>query len=164
MAIHTDIIVGFCGETEEQFERTVELMAELKFDKVHMARYSPRSGTVSERRMIDDVSEEVKAARHKRIDALQEVVSQEINNRWLGEMTEVLVEDQHKGKWRGRNRQNKLVFIESDLPLRGRLVDVLITWSGPWSMQGRFVRDVSPLPDKLAAPQQAFSISFVNDR
>jgi tRNA-2-methylthio-N6-dimethylallyladenosine synthase len=164
VAIHTDIIVGFCGESADQFERTVELMADLKFDKVHMARYSPRVGTVSERRMIDDVSEDEKAARHKRIDALQEVVSQEINNRWLGEMTEVLVEDQHKGKWRGRNRQNKLVFIDSDLPLRGRLVDVQITWAGPWSMQGRFVRDVSPLPDKLSAPSHTFSVSFVNDR
>ena len=48
--------------------------------------------------------------------------------------------------------QNKLVFIESDLPLRGRLVEAQITWTGPWSMQGRFVRDVSPLADKIQAP------------
>jgi tRNA-2-methylthio-N6-dimethylallyladenosine synthase len=65
---------------------------------------------------------------------------------------EVLVEDQHKGKWRGRTRTNKLVFIDSPLDLRGRLVEVTITWTGPWSMQGRFVRDVSPLPNKVSAP------------
>jgi tRNA-2-methylthio-N6-dimethylallyladenosine synthase len=160
VAINTDIIVGFCGETDAQFERTAEIVRDLKFDKVHLARYSPRPGTVSERRMTDDVPEAEKVRRHKVLEALQEAVSTEINARFLGEIVEVLVEDQHKGKWRGRNRQNKLVFIESDLPLRGRLVEVQITWSGPWSMQGRFVRDVSPLPDKVQAPRQTISINL----
>lgn len=158
VAIHTDIIVGFCGESDEQFEKTYEVMAELKLDKAHLARYSPRPGTVSARRMVDDVPEEVKAARFVRLEALQEQVCAAINQRSLGEIVEVLVEDQHKGKWRGRTRTNKLVFIDSPLPLRGRLVDVQITWTGPWSMQGRFVRDVSPLPDKVKAP--AFTISL----
>jgi len=153
-AIHTDIIVGFCGETADKFQRTYDLLAELKLDKVHLARYSPRPGTVSERRMIDDVPEAEKAQRHKVLDELQEQVSTEISARHLGKTVEVLVEDQHKGKWRGRNRQNKLVFIDSELPLRGRLVEVQIMWTGAWSMQGRFVRDVSPLPDKIEAPKQ----------
>ncbi len=160
VAINTDVIVGFCGETAEQFERTVEIVRELKFDKVHLARYSPRPGTVSERRMDDDVPEAEKVRRHKVLEALQEQVSDEINQQFLGEIVEVLVEDQHKGKWRGRNRQNKLVFIESDLPLRGRLVEAQITWTGPWSMQGRFVRDVSPLPDKIVAPKQTYTIAL----
>ncbi|MBP8292098.1 MAG: radical SAM protein [Caldilineaceae bacterium] len=160
VAINTDIIVGFCGETDAQFERTVAIIRDLKFDKVHLARYSTRPGTVAERRMTDDVPESEKARRHKVLEALQEQVSTEINARCLGEIVEVLVEDQHKGKWRGRNRQNKLVFIESDLPLRGRLVEVQITWTGPWSMQGRFVRDVSPLPDKIQPPRQTFAINL----
>jgi tRNA-2-methylthio-N6-dimethylallyladenosine synthase len=160
-AIHTDIIVGFCGETDEQFERTVEILRELKLDKVHLARYSPRPGTVSERRMVDDVPEEEKVRRHRVIEALQEEVSAAINERFLGTTVEVLVEDQHKGKWRGRNRQNKLVFIESDLPLRGRLVEAQITWTGPWSMQGRFVRDVSPLDERLSARVTAPTITLV---
>jgi tRNA-2-methylthio-N6-dimethylallyladenosine synthase len=149
VAIHTDIIVGFCGETAEQFERTYEVLADLKLDKAHLARYSPRPGTVSARRMDDDVPEAEKVRRHKALEALQEEVCREINVRFLGETVEILVEGQHKGKWRGRTRQNKLVFIESDLPLRGRLVEAQITWTGPWSMQGRLVRDVSPLPDRL---------------
>jgi tRNA-2-methylthio-N6-dimethylallyladenosine synthase len=153
VAIHTDIIVGFCGETDEQFEKTYEVMADLKLDKAHLARYSPRPGTVSARRMVDDVPEEVKAARFVRLEELQERVCAEINARSLGETVEVLVEELHKGKWRGRTRTNKLVFIDSPLPLRGRLVEVQITWTGPWSMQGRFVRDVSPLPDKIEAPK-----------
>ena len=150
-AIHTDIIVGFCGETEEQFAETYRVLADLKLDKVHLARYSPRPGTVSERRMVDDVPEAEKARRHQRLEALQEAISSEINQRYLGQTVEVLAEDQHKGKWRGRNRQNKLVFIDSELPLRGRLVEAQISWTGPWSMQGRFVRDVSPLPDRVTA-------------
>lgn len=156
-AIHTDIIVGFCGETADHFAETVTVLRDLKLDKVHLARYSPRPGTVSERRMADDVPEAEKVHRHKVIETLQEAVCAEINSRTLGGTVEVLVEDQHKGKWRGRTRQNKLVFIESDLPLRGRLVEAQITWTGPWSMQGRFVRDVSPLADKVEAPKVLFA-------
>jgi tRNA-2-methylthio-N6-dimethylallyladenosine synthase len=161
VAINTDIIVGFCGETAAQFERTIEVVEQCAFDKVHLARYSPRPGTVSERRMIDDVPEDEKIARHKRLEELQERISAENNARFLGEITEVLVEDQHKGKWRGRNRQNKLVFIESDLPLRGRLVEAQVTWTGPWSMQGRFVRDVSPLAEQVQAPRQTITLTAV---
>ena len=159
VAIHTDIIVGFCGESDEQFEKTYEVMADLRLDKAHLARYSPRPGTVSARRMMDDVPEAVKAGRFERIEALQEQVCAEINQRSLGETVEVLVEELHKGKWRGRTRTNKLVFIDSPLPLRGRLVDVEITWTGPWSMQGRFVRDVSPLPDKVQSPKTTITLS-----
>ena len=121
---------------------------------MHLARYSPRPGTVSERRMVDDVPEEEKVHRHRVLEELQERISAANNAPHLGETLEVLVEDQHKGKWRGRSRQNKLVFIESDLPLRGRLVEAQITWTGPWSMQGRFVRDVSPLPLKASKQQR----------
>jgi tRNA-2-methylthio-N6-dimethylallyladenosine synthase len=160
VAIHTDIIVGFCGETAEQFMHTHEVLADLKLDKVHLARYSPRPGTVSARRMADDVPEEEKVRRHKLLEALHEEVSAEINRRCLGEMVEVLVEDRHKGKWRGRNRQNKLVFIDSDLPLRGRLVEAQIAWTGPWSMQGRFVRDVSPLAERVQAPRTTFAVNL----
>ncbi|MEX1020819.1 MAG: MiaB/RimO family radical SAM methylthiotransferase [Litorilinea sp.] len=149
-AIHTDIIVGFCGESDAQFQDTVDVLADLKLDKVHLARYSPRPGTVSERRMEDDVPEAVKVARHRVIEELQESVSREINARELGRTVEVLVEETHKGKWRGRTRRNKLVFIESEHDLRGCLVEAEITWTGPWSMQGRFVRDVSPVEDRLA--------------
>jgi tRNA-2-methylthio-N6-dimethylallyladenosine synthase len=159
-AIHTDIIVGFCGETAAQFEQTLAILRELQLDKVHVARYSPRDGTVSERRMVDDVLPEEKVRRHQAVETLQEAICATINSRFLGETVEVLVEDQHKGKWRGRNRQNKLVFIDSDLPLRGRLVETKITWTGPWSMQGRFERDVSPLdahlPERVSAPTVTF--------
>jgi tRNA-2-methylthio-N6-dimethylallyladenosine synthase len=88
------------------------VLRELKLDKAHLARYSPRPGTVSERRLVDDVPEAEKARRHQVLEALQEAACAEINSRFLGATVEVLVEDQHKGKWRGRNRQNKLVFFD----------------------------------------------------
>lgn len=144
VAINTDIIVGFPGEDDDDFEQTASVLRDLKLDKAHLARYSPRPGTVSARTMKDDVTPEVKANRHRLLEEIQEQVCTEINAKLLGESVEVLIEGNHKGKWRGRTRQNKLVFIESDLPLRGRLVRAQITWTGPWSMQGRFVSDVSP--------------------
>lgn len=145
VAIHTDIIVGFSGETEAQFERTYELLAELKLDKAHLARYSPRPNTVSERRMADDVPEAEKDRRFRHLDDMQAQVLAGINQRWLGQTVQVLVEERHKGKWRGRTPQNKLVFFEDAAEWKGRLAEVEITWTGPWSMQGR-------LPDaRLAA-------------
>lgn len=137
VAIHTDIIVGFCGETEEQFMDTYEILRDLKLDKAHLARYSPRPNTVSERRMVDDVPEEEKERRHRMLDDLQAEIVAEINSKYLGQTVEVLVEDQHKGKWRGRTPQNKLVFFEDAGEWKGKLVNLEITWTGPWSMQGR---------------------------
>ena len=136
-AIHTDIIVGFPGETEEQFQRTYELLRELKIDKVHLAMYSPRPGTVSERRMIDDVPAQEKKRRWDVLDALQAEVVGEINYRSLGKVVEVLVEEKHKGRWRGRTRTNKLVYFDDPGEWRGRLAPVRITWTGPWSMIGQ---------------------------
>ncbi len=135
-AIHTDIIVGFPGETEEQFQRTYDILEELRLEKAHLARYSPRPGTVSARRMADDVPDEEKRRRHQLLEAQHERISAELNRRWLHQTVEVLVEDRHKGKWRGRTPQNRLVFFEDERNLRGQLVPVTITWTGPWSMQG----------------------------
>ncbi len=152
VAIHTDIIVGFCGETEEQFERTYDLLAELKLDKVHLARYSPRPNTVSDRRMVDDVPEDEKKRRLERLDDLQARIVAEINQRFLGQTIPVLVEDQHKGKWRGRTPHNKIVFFEDDGDWRGKIADVEITWTGPWSMQGRL-----PSAQPVAEPLVVFA-------
>lgn len=137
VAIHTDIIVGFCGETEEQFMQTYNILAELKLDKVHLAQYSPRPNTVSARRMEDDVPPEEKKRRFEMIEDLQAVVVADINKPYLGKTVEVLVEDQHRGKWRGRTPQNKLVFFEAEGNYKGKLVQLEVTWTGPWSMQAR---------------------------
>lgn len=145
-AVNCDIIVGFPGETEAQFQQTYDLLAELKLDKIHLARYSPRPGTVSARRMADDVPDAEKRRRFHLIEALQKEISEEKMKQWLGQTVEVLVEDLHKGKWRGRSPQGKLVFFDDPRELKGELVNVRINHTGPWSMSGTAV-------DRPAAPQ-----------
>ena len=137
VAINTDIIVGFPGETREQFKQTYALLEELQLDKAHLARYSPRPQTVSARRMDDDVPEAEKRERHKMLEDLQARVVANINAQHLGERVEALVESQHKGRWRARTPQNKLVFFEAPGDWRGKLTELEVTWTGPWSMQAR---------------------------
>ena len=145
--INTDIIVGFPGETAEEFEDTYDLLAELELDKVHLAKYSERPKTIAARKMPDDISNEEKERRRLRIDGLVDEILAHKNQRWLGEEVEVLVESRHKGKWRGRTPHNRLVFFEAEDNMRGALVDVRITFAGPYSMQGEWIRTkVAPSP------------------
>jgi tRNA-2-methylthio-N6-dimethylallyladenosine synthase len=137
VSIATDIIVGFPGETAEQFQHTFDLMADLKMDVAHLARYSPREGTVSARNMVDDVPAEEKMRRFRLLEELQESIAAEIHARYMGQTVPVLFEEKVKNRWRGRTETNKLVFLESDDDLRGRVIPVQITWTGPWSMQSR---------------------------
>jgi len=143
VSIATDIIVGFPGESDQQFQQTYDLLAGLKLDVAHLARYSERPGTVAARRLPDDVSEEAKWDRFRALEGLQEQIVGEINSRYLGETVEVLFEEKVRGRWKGRTPTNKLVFVESDENLRGELREVTITWTGPWSMQGRMPGQVS---------------------
>lgn len=140
--IATDVIVGFPGETEAQFQATLDILAELKMDVCHVAMYSPRPGTVSAKVMSDDIPPEEKKRRLQAVNALQEEIVTEINSRYVGQTVEVLVEEEHKGKWKGRTRTNKLVFFEDEQDHRGQLVNVTIEWAGPWSMRG-FLEGIS---------------------
>ena len=142
VSIATDIIVGFPGESEAQFQRTYELLAELRMDVAHLARYSTRPGTVADRRMEDNVPDDEKWRRYRALETLQEQIATEINALYQGQVVEVLFEEKVRGRWRGRTPTNKLVFVESDQELRGRLLDVTITWTGPWSMQGALPRSM----------------------
>ena len=139
-SLSTDIIVGFPGETDDQFQRTYDLVEELRMDKVHCAAYSTRPGTTADRTMEDNVPHDVKVSRRRNIDALQEKILTEVNNELIGSEFEVLVEARKKGKWQGRTRSNKLVFIpmqEGDDDRMGELVDVRIERAGAWSLQGQ---------------------------
>jgi tRNA-2-methylthio-N6-dimethylallyladenosine synthase len=135
VSLATDVIVGFPGETEEQFKNTYQLLEGIRFDVVHVAAYSPRPGTAANR-LPDDVPQEEKERRRKIIEQLQEDIAGEINQQLLGETVEVLVEEKHKGKWKGRTRTHKLVFFEDYGNWRGKLAQVKVTWAGPWSMRG----------------------------
>ncbi len=138
VSIATDIIVGFPGESAAQFQRTYDLLAELRLDKAHIARYSPRPQTVAARRFPDDVPPEEKERRRRLLDELQARIVGEINGRLVGRRVEVLVEGRKKGRWWGRTRTDKLVFFDGaeGEDWRGRLAMVRITWAGPWSLVG----------------------------
>lgn len=135
-AIHTDIIVGFPGETDEQFMDTYRLIEELRMDKIHLSKYSERPKTIAARKMPDDISQAEKDRRWQAIEELQTKILDEKNQEWRGREVEVLVEDRYKGKWRGRTRHAKLVFFEDARELRGQLVKVNIDWAGPFSLLG----------------------------
>jgi tRNA-2-methylthio-N6-dimethylallyladenosine synthase len=146
VSVATDVIVGFPGEAQEHFEATSQLLEEQRFDVVHVAAYSPRPGTPAAR-MDDDVPLEEKQRRRRLVEEVQHRIASEINQELLGTTVEVLVEEEHKGKWRGRTRTNKLVFFEDDANRRGQLVPVRITWAGPWSMQAELSAS-DPGPDQ----------------
>jgi tRNA-2-methylthio-N6-dimethylallyladenosine synthase len=134
VSIATDLIVGFPGETEAQFENSVKALEAMRPDMTHTARYSPRPGTHSALNLADDVPDAEKMRRFRVIESLQESITSEINAAYLNHRVPVLFEDKHKNRWRGRTPTNKLVFVETDAELKGIVKDVQITWAGPWSM------------------------------
>ncbi|HET8839953.1 MAG TPA: tRNA (N(6)-L-threonylcarbamoyladenosine(37)-C(2))-methylthiotransferase MtaB [Ktedonobacteraceae bacterium] len=101
VAISTDIITGFPGESDEDFEQTYRLAAELQFAKAHVFRFSPRQGTPAAR-MKGQVKEEIKKARSERLLALNELDARRFRQRFLGETLDVLIEERKHGRWEGR--------------------------------------------------------------
>lgn len=137
VAIHTDIIVGFPGESEEQFMDSYRLLEDLRFDKVHVAMYSPRPHTYAAQAYRDDVPPEEKARRHRALEELQTRIQAEKNAQLRGQTVEVLVEDGHRGHWRGRTPQNRLVFFENGNDWQGRLARVKVERTGPFALVGK---------------------------
>ncbi len=144
VAISTDIIVGFPGESEEQYLRTLDLLEEVRFSTVYVAAYSPRPGTLAAR-WEDDVPAEVKRERLDRLDALQQRISLEHHRALKGATVEVLVESDESERrdirqWRGRTRTARLVYFpKGDQNLIGRLVNVRVGRVSPFAMQGEQV-------------------------
>jgi tRNA-2-methylthio-N6-dimethylallyladenosine synthase len=112
--LSTDIITGFCTETEEDHAQTLRLMEEVRYDLAYMFMYSERPGTLAARRYADDVPEEVKKRRLKEIVELQHVHQAENMQREIGKTFTVLVEGDSKRSaedWSGRNDQNKMIVF-----------------------------------------------------
>jgi tRNA-2-methylthio-N6-dimethylallyladenosine synthase len=135
LTVATDIIVGFPGERTDQFQNTLDLLEEVGCDKVHVAMYSPRPGTLSAR-WEDDIPHDEKHRRHQAVEKLQERILTERNSHRVGEVYEVLIDTQQKGRWTGRTRGNLLVHVDSHQNLLGRNVPVRITESSPWYLIG----------------------------
>jgi tRNA-2-methylthio-N6-dimethylallyladenosine synthase len=143
ITLSTDVIVGFCGETEEEFQHTLDLLREIRFDVVHVAAYSVRPGTVAAR-WDDDIPLPEKKRRLHAVEEVQTAISLEINQQYIGKIEEVLVEEENtthgRQQWKGRNRANKLVFFphpaEANTIHIGDLVNVKIERTTAWSLQG----------------------------
>ena len=145
LALTTDIIVGFCGETDDDYALTRELMEEIRFDSAFMFRYSERSGTQAARRQPDDVPHEVKAERLQGIIELQEGISRQINEGMIGREVEVLVEGRSRRKdkdgrttWFGRSPQGKVTVFPQEAPAN-RLVRVGVESSTSHTLYGRLL-------------------------
>jgi tRNA-2-methylthio-N6-dimethylallyladenosine synthase len=136
IGLSTDIIVGFPGESEAEFQHTLDMLAEFRFDVVHVAMYSPRPGTVAATQMLDDVPRPEKRRRLHEVESLQKRVATEINARYRGRTVEVLVEGTSRGRWYGRTRTNKLVHFPTDQDVAGQLVQVEVTATEPWYLEG----------------------------
>ena len=121
LALTTDIITGFCGETEDDFRQTYELMEEIRYDSAFMFKYSEREGTHAAKKMPDDIPEETKGKRLQQVIKLQEGISRELNQKWVGQNVEALVEgpskrpaEDGKPRYYGRTRQGKTVIFEEE--------------------------------------------------
>ncbi len=143
VAVTTDVIVGFCGETEAHFQASLRLVRDLRFDQVHVAAFSPRRGTAAAA-WPDDVPQAEKLRRLHVIEQEQTAISEQINRAYVGQAPEVLFEELTAGKgaaaeprWRGRTRTNKLVFTPDRPGLRpGVTAAVRIGAATPWSLRG----------------------------
>ncbi len=161
IAIGTDIIVGFCGETREQYLRTAELYEQVRFDISYTARYSTRSGTAAWRAFKDDVDRDEKKWRWKHLQDIQERIVLEKNQAYVGKVVSVLVE-RHEvpvatdemlelpgnildrlakmpGTCLGNSREMKLVRFPGGKELLGRIVNVRISKAQMWILDGEIV-------------------------
>ena len=114
----------------------MRLVEDLEFDKVHLAAYSPRPGTYASRKLSDDLPQAENEDRLKYLEEVQRGIMERKNSRLLGTTVEVLVDGRKKDKWQGRTRSDKLVFFKDPRDLLGKLVDVHIEVTSPWSLQG----------------------------
>ena len=137
----TDLIVGFSGESDAQFERSMEVLRYVEFEKVHVSEYSCREGTFASRKMKDDIDRSVKKARKAAVGELQQEIQARNNSCLIGRAFDVLVEGRKRGRMHGRNRGDKLVYLNtpfdlpSHQPVVGQTVKVEITESSPWSLE-----------------------------
>jgi len=155
IAISTDVIVGFCGETEAQFESTLALLETVRYDQVFAAAYSVRPGTPATH-LDDDVPPAEKKRRLNVLLARQEAIGLERNQGWLGREVEVLIEAVHAPRAHahddtdvpspsglasltGRTRGHKLVHLTGDPELVGRLALARVEHAGPYALRGTLV-------------------------
>ncbi len=147
LSLTTDLIAGFPGETEEDFQQTLEMMQDVEFDGAFTFQYSPRPGTEAEH-WPGQVPSAVRHERLERLIDLQRRITRRVNRRMMGQTVEVLVEGRSKRKateLMGRTGANKVVIFPGDAVLAGRLVKVQITAVGGVTAKGKMLRSGEPV-------------------
>ena len=138
LTLSTDIIVGFPGETEEEFEDTLDVVKKVRFEQVYMFIYSRRVGTPGDK-MENQIPEEIKHKRFDRLKALVESQIEENNQKYVGTIQKVLVEGTSKNNEHmltGRTDSNKVVIFEGDKSLINQMIDLKIVSEHMWYLKG----------------------------
>ncbi|MBM01776.1 MAG: tRNA (N6-isopentenyl adenosine(37)-C2)-methylthiotransferase MiaB [Chloroflexi bacterium] len=143
VSVTTDLIIGFPGETKDQFKESVDIVERVRFDKVHASIYSDRPGTIASRKMGDDVGREEKKKRMAEIVELQKKISMELNSEYQGATQVVLVENNSDGVYSGRSRLDKLVYLDGEDIEIGDFVEVKITETRTWSLTGEVQKKIN---------------------
>lgn len=139
IAIGADIIIGFCGETEEQFQNTVDLYKKCDFDIAYLAMYSERSGTLAAKKFKDDVPRTEKKRRWQVLQDLMEKITYQKNQKYIGKTVSVLVDNYKNGWCSGNFSEMKLVKFSSRKNLIGKIVKVKISQAQEWILRGEVV-------------------------
>ena len=152
VALSSDIIVGFPGETDAEFAQTLELLEELEYDEIFSFAYSPRPQTVSAKLYADDIPQNVKKDRLIKVQTLQRELSLAKNRRCIGGIEEILVDGPSRlknGQLMGRTRTNRIVNVIGPGNLVGRLTPVRITGATATSLIGEILPDTLSLNSQL---------------
>jgi tRNA-2-methylthio-N6-dimethylallyladenosine synthase len=180
VAISSDFIVGFCGESEASFEKTCDLVRQARFKNSFIFKYSPRAGTKADQRLADDVPDEVKRRRNNDLLAIQNQISLEDNRLRVGQTVEVLVEGPSKSMLRsaarqsvaaggpiqltGRTPTDHIVCIDGPPRLIGQLVRVVIEEASPFTLFGTMVTEEKTGPGRGAIPRSRLAVQTPTNR
>lgn len=142
IGIATDLIVGFCGETELEFEETISLVQAVGYDSIFSFKYSPRPFTLAQRQLPDDIPEEVKGERLARLQDVQKRIQIRKNSGMVGRTVRVLVDGESKKDraiLSGRTPYNRVVNFQASKECMGQFIDVRVTKAGPNSLFGEMI-------------------------
>jgi len=143
-AIATDVIVGCPGETDDEFQETLNLLRKIRFDTIHVAAYSPRPGTFADRKMIDDVPSEIKKQRLHLVEEVHQESSLNINQKLLNKEIEILVESVTESQATGRTKHGTIVHFNTNGEIKiGNLENIKITQTTAWSLKGHIADSLS---------------------
>ncbi|MGM0640622.1 MAG: tRNA (N6-isopentenyl adenosine(37)-C2)-methylthiotransferase MiaB [Thermotogota bacterium] len=141
VTITSDFIVGFPGETDDDFMDTVDLVKQCRYDKINIAEYSPREGTIAEKYLEDDIPKHTKNKRFQYLMNIQKEINKEENKKYLNKKLRIIQESQTKsGKYLGRTLNNKVVIFESQEDLKGKYIDVFVDRISAGPLYGKIIK------------------------